>query len=180
MDFLKKNFKTLRELNGLNQAQLCISLGFSRGAWNNYETGKSKPNIDVFLKISKFFGYSASDLLEKDLEFAHLNKIDITKNEAINAHLNQYLNAHPNAKKAKVYANTEDLSPSMVMEDAEPYLREKSANDEAKRSNIVVESLSATNAYLLSRVAALEAEVTNLKKEKFHKLASLWRIITLK
>ncbi len=101
MDFLNKNFKILRELNGLNQAQLSISLGFSRGAWNNYETGKSKPNIDDFIKISKYFGYSASDLLEKDLEFAHLNKIDTTKKEEVNAHLNQYVNAHPNPKKAQ-------------------------------------------------------------------------------
>jgi phage repressor protein C with HTH and peptisase S24 domain len=74
MNFLKENFKFLRSKSGLNQAQLSISLGFSRGAWNNYETGKSKPSLDDFIKISKHFGYSTSQILDIDLNNVEVNK----------------------------------------------------------------------------------------------------------
>ena len=74
MDFLEKNFKILRIKSGLNQAQLSISLGFSKGAWNNYERGKSTPSIGDLLKISKYFGLSPSKLLESDISNVHLNK----------------------------------------------------------------------------------------------------------
>lgn len=74
MNYLQTNCKLLREFSGLNQAQLSLSLGFSRGAWNNYEKGKSKPSLDDFIKISKYFGYSASDLLERDLSNVLLNE----------------------------------------------------------------------------------------------------------
>jgi transcriptional regulator with XRE-family HTH domain len=101
MNQLQKNFKLLRERSGLNQAQVSLSLGFSRGAWNNYETGKSKPNLDDFIKISKYFGCSTSDLLENYLSNVHLNKNEVRENEAEYVHLNVHPNVHLNAKKAQ-------------------------------------------------------------------------------
>lgn len=102
MELLQSNFKFLRESNGLNQAQLSVSLGFSRGAWNNYETGKSKPNLDDLLKISKYFGCDAGDLITKDLRNVHLNEKSSVSEKRENVHLNVHPNVHPNPKISPV------------------------------------------------------------------------------
>ena len=100
MNFLASNFKFLREKIGLNQVQISVSLGFNRSTWNNYETGKSKPSLDDFILISKYFRKSASELLEMDLSNVHLNKNIANENNAEYVHLNVHPNVHLNEKKA--------------------------------------------------------------------------------
>ena len=73
MQYLQENFIYLRIRSGLNQSQLSTVLGFSKGTWNNYETGKSTPSLGDFFNISKYFGVTASQLLETDLKIVHLN-----------------------------------------------------------------------------------------------------------
>lgn len=96
MEILKNNFIFLRKKSGLNQAQLSLSLGFSKGVWNNYERGKSYPNLLDFIKITNFFHYSATDLIETDLWNVALNpkttELKKGKNVALNVAPNVALN----------------------------------------------------------------------------------------
>jgi transcriptional regulator with XRE-family HTH domain/signal peptidase I len=68
MHFFSKNVVFLRELKGLNQAQMAASIDFNKTTWNNYELGKSQPNITDLLTIADFFKVTASQLLELDLK----------------------------------------------------------------------------------------------------------------
>lgn len=69
-NYFAHNLRFLRELKDMNQAKTADSIGFNKTTWNNYETGKSKPNIDDLFTISKFFQVSISELLEYDLSKA--------------------------------------------------------------------------------------------------------------
>jgi phage repressor protein C with HTH and peptisase S24 domain len=97
-ELLQNNFKILRERSGQNQAQLSLSLGFSRGAWNNYEKGISKPNLEDFIKITKHFGCTASELLEMDLQNVHLNEKSELSKKQQNVHPIVHPNVHPIGK----------------------------------------------------------------------------------
>jgi len=84
---LAKNFTVLRVKSGLKQSQLGLLLGFSKGAWNNYELGVSKPNLDDLMKITNYFGCKASDLLDLDLSNVaielNINTAEKTRNVAL-------------------------------------------------------------------------------------------------
>ena len=67
-DNFSNNLVFLRKQSGLNQTQLAESVGFTKSQWNNYETGKSYPKFLDFLKISKYFDVSESDLVHKKLK----------------------------------------------------------------------------------------------------------------
>lgn len=122
MELLNKNLKYLRETSSLNQAQLSVSLGFSRSAWNNYEKGKSKPSIDDFMKISNYFELSASELLEEDLSKGNLNeKVGESKNSQ-KGNLNSNLKGN---LKVNFHNNLQDNIASMVQEPALKYGVEK-------------------------------------------------------
>lgn len=101
MNHLQENFIYLRSKSGLNQAQLSLSLGFSRSAWNNYEKGKSKPSIDDLHKISKYFGLSTSQLLEADLQNVHLNENAEEKKVGEIVHVKVHPGVHLKLKKAQ-------------------------------------------------------------------------------
>jgi phage repressor protein C with HTH and peptisase S24 domain len=47
---------------------MSAQLGFSRGAWNNYERGESNPTLSDFIRLSKYFGVGETQLLHFDLE----------------------------------------------------------------------------------------------------------------
>ena len=67
MRYLATNLKYLREQKGLKQSDLKAVMGFKSTTWNNYEKGVSKPGLDDLIKISKYFGYSESEILHKNL-----------------------------------------------------------------------------------------------------------------
>jgi len=65
--YLAKNLKYLREQRGLKQSDLWAVIGFKSTTWNNYEKGVSKPGLDDLITISKYFGYSETEILHEDL-----------------------------------------------------------------------------------------------------------------
>ncbi|MBL0144884.1 MAG: helix-turn-helix transcriptional regulator [Chitinophagaceae bacterium] len=120
-NFIAKNFKLLRELKGLNQAQISVLLGFNRSTWNNYETGKSKPNLDDLSKISKYFEVSLSELVELDLSYVNLNMNYIERKKQQNVNLNVNPHVNPNHKK-EVNNKVNDDLPMVVNEGESGYL----------------------------------------------------------
>jgi transcriptional regulator with XRE-family HTH domain len=70
---LAKNLKFLRLQKNLKQLDLRAVIGFKPTTWNNYESGVSKPGLDDLIKISKYFGYSETDILHTDLAKASVS-----------------------------------------------------------------------------------------------------------
>jgi phage repressor protein C with HTH and peptisase S24 domain len=68
---LSSNLKLLREKCGLNQDEMQAAIELEgKTRWSDYERGKSKPPIDVLLKISDFFQIDVRKLYESDLSKA--------------------------------------------------------------------------------------------------------------
>lgn len=67
MKFFSSNLRLLRKNSGFTQAQIKDRLGIEPTTWSNYERGKSFPNLELFSKISKFFGVFEDALLNHDL-----------------------------------------------------------------------------------------------------------------
>lgn len=72
MTFFSKNVAYLREKKGLKQTEIEAYTGIKRTAWSNYESGSSKPNLQVLIDIAKKFGVTETDLLHVDLRNASL------------------------------------------------------------------------------------------------------------
>jgi transcriptional regulator with XRE-family HTH domain len=67
LKYLATNLRYLREQRKLKQLEIEAVLGFRRTQWNNYENGVSKPSLEDFIRISKWFGVVETDLLHTDL-----------------------------------------------------------------------------------------------------------------
>jgi transcriptional regulator with XRE-family HTH domain len=63
MKHFNHNIKFLREREGLTQIEISKNLSISRTAWNNYETGVSRPNLDGLISIARYFDINEGDLL---------------------------------------------------------------------------------------------------------------------
>jgi transcriptional regulator with XRE-family HTH domain len=105
MSLFSKNLKWLRKQSGLNQLELATELGFTQTRWSGYETGSSKPNFDQLMQIIKYFGISATDLLEKDLENTAANKAEVP---VANTSIVMSEPEHPYQKAALNKATIED------------------------------------------------------------------------
>lgn len=67
MDFLAKNIGHLRHLKKLSQEELAEELGVTRSNLGSKEEGRSKPSLELLLKISDYFRVPVDILLRKDL-----------------------------------------------------------------------------------------------------------------
>lgn len=55
--------KELREQVGFSQTQLANELGISRGSISHYENGERQPDVDVLVRLCKYFNVSADYLI---------------------------------------------------------------------------------------------------------------------
>ncbi len=61
--YLAENLKILRKKHQLTQSQLAVILEVDRSAYSCYETGKTRPDYEKLIKLSRFYGASIDDLL---------------------------------------------------------------------------------------------------------------------
>lgn len=66
-DILKHKIKELRLLKGLKQEDIASTLGVSQGTYNNWETGRRKPELETILKIADFYDVGLDFLFGRDL-----------------------------------------------------------------------------------------------------------------
>ena len=133
MNHFALNIQILRKANSFKQSDFEI-IKIKRTTWNNYESGKSEPDIDTILRIANFFGVDLETLLVADL----------SKNEHLVSTIDML-------KKPAVPAEN-DLSLSMAMEDKTVYHTENTKNlqqviDTQKQ---LIDSLN-TNIHFLQR-----------------------------
>ena len=67
MHFLSKNLRFVRQSKGMKLDDFGF-MGLSKGTLSNYELNKTEPKIELLVELSKFYGYSIDDLINKDLE----------------------------------------------------------------------------------------------------------------
>lgn len=60
---LSVNLIRLRNIKGLNQAEIANQIGISRVAYSSIESGKSEPRVNTLMKIADIFNVSIQDLL---------------------------------------------------------------------------------------------------------------------
>lgn len=58
-----KNLKRLRKGMGLNQEELSLTLGLSKGAVSQYESARNYPNMDTLIKLCEVFHVSLDELI---------------------------------------------------------------------------------------------------------------------
>jgi transcriptional regulator with XRE-family HTH domain len=51
IDAISARLRALRESRGQNQADFCKSVGISKSAWNNYETGDRRLSLEAALQL---------------------------------------------------------------------------------------------------------------------------------
>jgi len=67
-----KLLKTLRKENGLTQQQVADHLHLDRSSYAYYESGRTKINIDILIRLAQFFQISLAMLVGEELP-AQLN-----------------------------------------------------------------------------------------------------------
>jgi len=137
MNNFSLNIQILRKSNGLKQSDF-EDINIKRTTWNNYEAGKSEPDIDTILRISKFFEVDLETLLVKDLsKNQHLvSKIDTLKKPAASAE--------------------NELKSNVAMEEKTQYENAKNLQQIIDTQKQLIESLNTNVALLKKRVNELE------------------------
>ena len=67
-DVLKHKIKELRTLKGYKQEYIAQILEVSQGTYNNWETGKRRPELDTIIKIADFYDVELDYLFGRDVE----------------------------------------------------------------------------------------------------------------
>ena len=57
-------FKELRKSKNMTQCQLASAIGLSQQAIANWESGRSRPNTEAIIKLSKVFGCTMQAIFE--------------------------------------------------------------------------------------------------------------------
>ena len=63
---LSQTLKWLRENIGYTQQQVADALSIERSTYAYYETGKTNPDINTIIKLSKIFNVSYTDIFEQE------------------------------------------------------------------------------------------------------------------
>lgn len=63
---ISQTLKRLRENIGYTQQQVADALSIERSTYAYYETGKTNPDINTIIKLSKIFNVSYTDIFEEE------------------------------------------------------------------------------------------------------------------
>ncbi|MCL2255294.1 MAG: helix-turn-helix domain-containing protein [Firmicutes bacterium] len=62
----EKTIKELRKQSGYTQAFVAEKIGVRQSSYNKYESGKSRPEYENLIKLSKLYDVSVDYLLENE------------------------------------------------------------------------------------------------------------------
>lgn len=133
----------------MTQAQIADFVGVKRNSWNNYENGKSVPNLDLFKQIAKLFDISTEDLLYTDLSKGYLIKnSDVSKNLE-KGDLKGYLSGYLIAEKQEKYQS--GIPPGVLIETLRQQLADKDK---------IIQGQDVLINHLNAEITALERDLT--------------------
>lgn len=65
--YISKNIKLLRSNQGFTQGDVAKKIGKTIATVSDYEKGRSLPPLDITVKLSKLFGVTLDELVNRDL-----------------------------------------------------------------------------------------------------------------
>ena len=68
MTKISKTIKKLRTANGLTQDSLAQKLFVTRQTVSSWETGRTRPDIEMLTKLSLFFGVTTEELIYGEIK----------------------------------------------------------------------------------------------------------------
>jgi len=80
MSKLASNLKYLRKKAKISQGELADEFAVARTTMGDYERGKTEPNLEMLVKMSKKFDVAIDDLIVNDLSH---NELEIAKNDKL-------------------------------------------------------------------------------------------------
>ena len=80
MGDLYVNLRNIRIRSGFSQQDVANYLGITRQAYSHYEVGRRKPDYEVLLKLSEFFGVSVADIIGSSMETSVLLRTESDSN----------------------------------------------------------------------------------------------------
>lgn len=80
MSKLASNLRYLRKKDRLSQGELADEFDVARTTMGDYERGKTEPNLEMLVKISKKFDVSIHELILNDLSF---NELEVARNKGL-------------------------------------------------------------------------------------------------
>ncbi len=112
-----QRLKKYRNHNDLTQQMVADTLNIDRSTYSYYETGKTEPNMDTIIKLSKIFDVSITTLLtgELDSSVADANaaaKIEIIRMENLTKEEQLIITNYRIASKERKDRVKEVLTPS--------------------------------------------------------------------
>ena len=60
---MKERLKDLRSEKGVTQREVASAIGVTLSAYSNYEQGLREPNVEIIIKLCKYYNVSADYLL---------------------------------------------------------------------------------------------------------------------
>lgn len=85
---LLRQLRIIRKQNKLSQQQLSDILGISRSTYCSYETGRRNPDMDVLMKLSRFYKLPL-DRFVSEIETDFLNDEDYYEGQTDTRYLSQ-------------------------------------------------------------------------------------------
>lgn len=76
MNYLANNIRFLRQKRKLTQAEIEAECGLKENVLSNYENARSRPNVDILIKLSNVLRVSIDDLLLFDFENSSLSEME--------------------------------------------------------------------------------------------------------
>lgn len=80
MSKLASNLRYLRKKDKLSQGDLADEFNIARTTMGDYERGKTEPNLEMLIKISKKFDVKIHNLILNDLSF---NELEVARNDGL-------------------------------------------------------------------------------------------------
>ncbi len=82
---LSQTLKKLRENCGYTQQQVADALNLERSTYTYYETGKTTPDINTIIKLSKIFNVSYIDIFEDEEKtlLQKFNDVDVPNHDSL-------------------------------------------------------------------------------------------------
>lgn len=65
--YLAQNLKYLREQKGMSQRECAEAFGLSSSAVAMWEQDQRKPDIEMLIRLTEYFGVTLDDMVLKDL-----------------------------------------------------------------------------------------------------------------
>ena len=99
--------RDLREKRRLNQEGLAQKLNVSQSTISAYETGERTPDLEILIKLAKFFGVSIDYLVGISESKLPLSQSDLTETEQEHFLLYRRLTSH---QREKIHAYMDGLA----------------------------------------------------------------------